>query len=146
MLENDTKRLNNETKSVQHRQKAQQKKIQENFDKIKLNKQLPYLVGNVVEILDAPKDDEEDGVSVSVPESQKKGKVLFSSSLGGFNPPSLFLCSFFFFFYTLFSFDLFRSPSLKPPLAKPSTSLFRDWWTSRQSNQEISLVSTKTAT
>eukprot|EP00009_Paramoeba_aestuarina_P017747 CAMPEP_0201539650 /NCGR_PEP_ID=MMETSP0161_2-20130828/70515_1 /ASSEMBLY_ACC=CAM_ASM_000251 /TAXON_ID=180227 /ORGANISM="Neoparamoeba aestuarina, Strain SoJaBio B1-5/56/2" /LENGTH=436 /DNA_ID=CAMNT_0047947061 /DNA_START=733 /DNA_END=2043 /DNA_ORIENTATION=- len=76
MLENDTKRLNNETKSVQHKQKAQQKKIHENVEKIKLNKQLPYLVGNVVEILDAPKEEEGDGVSVSVPDSEKKKKVV----------------------------------------------------------------------
>ena len=41
--------------------------IKENKDKIKLNNQLPYLVGNVVEVLDVqPEDDEEeDGAAVS---------------------------------------------------------------------------------
>ena len=40
--------------------------IKENKDKIKLNNQLPYLVGNVVEVLDVqPEDDEEeDGAAV----------------------------------------------------------------------------------
>lgn len=36
-------------------------KIKENKEKIKLGNQLPYLVGNIVEILDVSPDDEEVG-------------------------------------------------------------------------------------
>ena len=41
------------------------RKIKENQEKIKLNKQLPYLVSNVVEILDVEKDEDEDGIDVN---------------------------------------------------------------------------------
>jgi 26S proteasome regulatory subunit T5 len=44
---------------LQHEQSTLKERIKENQDKIKLNKQLPYLVGNVVELLDQEKADEE---------------------------------------------------------------------------------------
>ncbi|MCL7021635.1 hypothetical protein MKW94_008127, partial [Papaver nudicaule] len=52
-------------------------KIKENQEKIKLNKQLPYLVGNIVEILEMnPEEDaEEDGANVDL-DSQRKGKCV----------------------------------------------------------------------
>jgi len=52
-------------------------KIKENQEKIKLNKQLPYLVGNIVEILEmSPEDDaEEDGANIDL-DSQRKGKCV----------------------------------------------------------------------
>jgi len=52
-------------------------KVKDNQEKIKLNKQLPYLVGNIVEILDvAPEDDEEEeGANVDL-DSQRKGKCV----------------------------------------------------------------------
>ena len=40
-----------------------QERLKENQEKIKMNKQLPYLVGNVIEVLDAPEEDEEDGAN-----------------------------------------------------------------------------------
>merc|ERR1739847_124627 len=50
-------------------------KIKENTEKIKVNKTLPYLVSNVIEILDVdPQDQEEaDGANVDL-DSQRKGK------------------------------------------------------------------------
>eukprot|EP00963_Diacronema_lutheri_P001659 scaffold109_cov368-Pavlova_lutheri.AAC.18 len=46
------------------------------MEKIKLNKQLPYLVGNVVEVLNInPDDEEEDGANVDL-DSQRKGKCV----------------------------------------------------------------------
>ena len=51
-MKSDIQRINHETLN-------QKDKIKENLDKIKLNKQLPYLVGNVVEVLD---EDAEDGL------------------------------------------------------------------------------------
>ena len=52
-------------------------KIKENHEKIKLNKQLPYLVGNVVEILDVNPEDEaeEDGAGADL-DAQRKGKCV----------------------------------------------------------------------
>lgn len=46
-------------------------------EKIKLNNQLPYLVGNVVEVLDVKPDDdeEEDGAAVDL-DAQRKGKCV----------------------------------------------------------------------
>ena len=48
----------------------------ENKEKIKLNNQLPYLVANIVEVLDvAPEDDEEeDGAAVDL-DAQRKGAL-----------------------------------------------------------------------
>ncbi|KAL6146554.1 hypothetical protein ACLB2K_057232 [Fragaria x ananassa] len=52
-------------------------KIKENQEKIKLNKQLPYLVGNIVEILEMNPEDEaeEDGANIDL-DSQRKGKCV----------------------------------------------------------------------
>jgi len=50
-------------------------KIKENNEKIKLNKQLPYLVGNVVEILDLdPNEPDEDGGMMDSDNQTNKGK------------------------------------------------------------------------
>lgn len=52
-------------------------RLQDNLEKIKLNKQLPYLVANVVELLEMdPNEDEEgeeEGANVDL-DSQRKGK------------------------------------------------------------------------
>lgn len=49
LIENETKMMKNEAVRLTHEQAAFKERIKENNDKIKLNKQLPYLVGNVVE-------------------------------------------------------------------------------------------------
>jgi len=74
LIENEAKVLKNEALRLGHEQTALKERIKENNDKIKLNKQLPYLVGNVVEILDLdPEDEEEDGSHVDL-DSQRKGR------------------------------------------------------------------------
>lgn len=50
-------------------------KIKENKEKIKLNNQLPYLVGNVVEVLDMDPEEDEDGAAVDL-DSQRRGKAV----------------------------------------------------------------------
>ena len=59
------------------RRPARGAQIKENKEKIKLNNQLPYLVGNVVEVLDVqPEDDEEeDGAAVDL-DAQRRGKCV----------------------------------------------------------------------
>lgn len=50
LLENDIKVMRSETLRLQHEQNTMQEKIRENKEKVKQNKVLPYLVGNVVEV------------------------------------------------------------------------------------------------
>jgi len=74
MLENEVKVLRNETARLLHEQQSQKEKIKENNEKIKLNKQLPYLVANVVELLDMNVEDEpeEDGANIDL-DAHRKG-------------------------------------------------------------------------
>jgi 26S proteasome regulatory subunit T5 len=68
LLENEIRVLKDETQRLTLEYNAMKEKIKENQEKIKLNKQLPYLVGNVVEILDVNPEDEaeEDGANVDL--------------------------------------------------------------------------------
>ena len=52
LIENEARVLKDEVKRLTLEQNNNKEKIKDNQEKIKLNKQLPYLVGNVVEILD----------------------------------------------------------------------------------------------
>eukprot|EP00359_Climacostomum_virens_P008807 CAMPEP_0204904386 /NCGR_PEP_ID=MMETSP1397-20131031/4833_1 /ASSEMBLY_ACC=CAM_ASM_000891 /TAXON_ID=49980 /ORGANISM="Climacostomum Climacostomum virens, Strain Stock W-24" /LENGTH=407 /DNA_ID=CAMNT_0052073175 /DNA_START=8 /DNA_END=1231 /DNA_ORIENTATION=- len=62
-LESNIKAMRGENTRLAHEQSNLRARITENNDKIKLNKQLPYLVSNVVEVLDLQPEDEdlEDG-------------------------------------------------------------------------------------
>ena len=75
MLENEIKVLKNETMRLQHDQQSNKERIKENTEKIKLNKQLPYLVANVVELLEQDPNDEpeEDGGNIDL-DAHRKGK------------------------------------------------------------------------
>ncbi|KAL0084933.1 P-loop containing nucleoside triphosphate hydrolase protein [Phycomyces blakesleeanus] len=75
LLQNDIKVMRSEALRLQHEQVGMKERIKENKEKIKLNKQLPYLVANVVELLDADpeEEEEEDGANVDL-DSQRKGK------------------------------------------------------------------------
>ena len=52
LIENDTRIMKSEFNRLTHEKQAMHDKIKDNVDKIDNNRQLPYLVGNVVEILD----------------------------------------------------------------------------------------------
>ncbi|KAF9144867.1 26S proteasome regulatory subunit 6A [Mortierella sp. GBA39] len=75
LLDNDIKVMKSENKRLAYEQLSMKEKIKENKDKIKLNKQLPYLVGNVVELLDIDPEDEEDedGAAMDL-DANRKGK------------------------------------------------------------------------
>ena len=61
---NDEKRiLESERRRIDHECKEHDALVKENKEKIKLNRVLPYLVSNVVEILDLPPEDEEGGTT-----------------------------------------------------------------------------------
>lgn len=52
LLENEIRVLRDESNRLALDLQSDKEKVKENVEKIKMNKQLPYLVGNVVEILD----------------------------------------------------------------------------------------------
>lgn len=77
LLENEIRVLKDESTRLTIEQNSLKEKIKENKDKIKLNNTLPYLVGNVIEVLDIKpeEDEEEDGATVDL-DSQRKGKCV----------------------------------------------------------------------
>ncbi|XP_019186947.1 26S proteasome regulatory subunit 6A homolog [Ipomoea triloba] len=77
LLDNEIRILKEELQRTNLELDSFKEKIKENQEKIKLNKQLPYLVGNIVEILEMnPEEDaEEDGANIDL-DSQRKGKCV----------------------------------------------------------------------
>jgi len=76
LLDNEIRIMRADIHRIQHEMNAQKDKIKENTEKIKVNKTLPYLVSNVIEILDVDPEElgiEEDGANVDL-DSQRKGK------------------------------------------------------------------------
>ena len=67
--------MRSELGRIQHELQAQQETIKENEKKIKQNKTLPYLVSNIIEVLDVNPEDEEEieGANVDL-DSQRKGE------------------------------------------------------------------------
>ncbi len=76
LIDNDIKVMRSEVLRIQHDLQAQKDKIKENTEKIRVNKTLPYLVSNVIELLDVDPEElgEEDGANVDL-DSQRKGKT-----------------------------------------------------------------------
>lgn len=74
LVESDVRIMRSEIQRIKHESGTQRDRIKENLDKIKLNKQLPYLVGNIVEVLDLGcQEDEEDGMAQDI-YAQRSGK------------------------------------------------------------------------
>jgi len=74
LLENEIRIMKSNITSIESDTENQRKRIKENLDKIKLNKQLPYLVGNVVEVLDMDdEEEEEDGGAADIDSQRKVG-------------------------------------------------------------------------
>jgi len=57
LLDNDIRVMKSDLQRINHESRGQREKIRENVEKVKLNKQLPYLVGNVVEVLEPEAED-----------------------------------------------------------------------------------------
>ncbi|WVZ82301.1 hypothetical protein U9M48_029578 [Paspalum notatum var. saurae] len=77
LIDNEIRVLKDELQRTNLDLESFKDKIKENQEKIKLNKQLPYLVGNIVEILEMNPEDEaeEDGANIDL-DSQRKGKCV----------------------------------------------------------------------
>jgi hypothetical protein len=61
LISNDIRVMNSDVHRISHESRSQIDRIVENKEKVKINKQLPYLVANVVEILEP---DAEDGTFI----------------------------------------------------------------------------------
>ncbi|KAF8067431.1 RPT5A [Scenedesmus sp. PABB004] len=77
LLDNEIRVLKDESTRLSLDQNGLRDKIKENKEKIKLNNQLPYLVGNIVEVLDVKpeEEEEEDGATADL-DSQRQGKCV----------------------------------------------------------------------
>ena len=63
LINNDIRVMKSDVQRITHDSRGQRERIRENQEKVKLNKQLPYLVANVVEVLEP---DAEDGKLVKI--------------------------------------------------------------------------------
>jgi 26S proteasome regulatory subunit T5 len=59
LINNDIRVMKSDVQRITHDSRGQRDRIRENQEKVKLNKQLPYLVANVVEILEPDAEDGE---------------------------------------------------------------------------------------
>jgi 26S proteasome regulatory subunit T5 len=66
MLENELKIMKSEFQRLKHEETTMKEKIKDNTDKIENNRQLPYLVGNVVELLDLEAEAAEEGANIDL--------------------------------------------------------------------------------
>eukprot|EP00544_Gedaniella_sp_CCMP2646_P010836 CAMPEP_0202498008 /NCGR_PEP_ID=MMETSP1361-20130828/24546_1 /ASSEMBLY_ACC=CAM_ASM_000849 /TAXON_ID=210615 /ORGANISM="Staurosira complex sp., Strain CCMP2646" /LENGTH=456 /DNA_ID=CAMNT_0049129759 /DNA_START=54 /DNA_END=1424 /DNA_ORIENTATION=- len=57
LLNNEIRIMKSDVQRITHESRAQRDRIRENQEKVKLNKQLPYLVANVVEVLEPNAED-----------------------------------------------------------------------------------------
>mmetsp|Transcript_23057 Transcript_23057/g.32533 ORF Transcript_23057/g.32533 Transcript_23057/m.32533 type:complete len:436 (+) Transcript_23057:32-1339(+) len=81
MLNNNVRIMKSEQTRLGHQQKALLEQIKDNNEKVKMNKQLPYLVANVVEILDLDEEDqEEDGGAQDLDSLRKEKCVVIKTS------------------------------------------------------------------
>ena len=82
LLDNEIRIITSEAQRLSHEAQGLTARINENVSKIKLNKQLPYLVANVVEILSLPKDEEDEDGAAQVTDlpSETKSAVVKTST------------------------------------------------------------------
>jgi len=86
LLDNDIRIMQSDIQRIQHESHGQRERIRENVEKVKLNKQLPYLVGNVVEVLEPDAEDgldeaeDEDGGAMDVDAQRKDRSAVIRTS------------------------------------------------------------------
>eukprot|EP00890_Picochlorum_soloecismus_P004959 jgi/Picsp_1/5464/NSC_02823-R1_26s proteasome regulatory particle triple-a atpase subunit5a len=82
LLENEIRVLRDESNRLVHQKADLGERIKDNKEKIKLNNQLPYLVGNIVEVLDqdVEEEDEDGGVSYQEAGGKKSKCVVLKTS------------------------------------------------------------------
>jgi len=86
MIDNEVRMMKSDLQRIRHESQGQQERIKENIEKVKVNKQLPYLVGNVVEILEPEaedgieSDEEEDGGAADLDANRKTRSAVIRTS------------------------------------------------------------------
>lgn len=86
LLDNDIRVMRSDVQRIAHESRGQRERIRENIEKVKQNKQLPYLVGNVVEILEPDSedgllnDDSEEGAATDVDATRKTRSAVIRTS------------------------------------------------------------------
>jgi 26S proteasome regulatory subunit T5 len=77
LLENEIRVLRDESNRLQLDVSSERERVKDNQEKIKLNKQLPYLVASIVEILDLqPEDEDEEADAQADLDAQRSGKAV----------------------------------------------------------------------
>ena len=79
LLDNEVRIMKSDISRIRHESHTQTEHIKENKEKIRLNVQLPYLVANVIELVDPYVDPDADG-SAKNAGSQGKGAVVKTST------------------------------------------------------------------
>jgi ATP-dependent 26S proteasome regulatory subunit len=74
LLDNDIRIMRSDIQRITHESHAQRDRIRENMEKVKVNKQLPYLVGNVVEVLEPEAEDGKTFSNANIPCVNYPGK------------------------------------------------------------------------
>jgi len=86
LLDNDIRVMKSDVQRIAHESRGQRERIKENIEKVKLNKQLPYLVGNVVEVLEPDAEDgleeeeKEEGAATDVDATRKTRSAVIRTS------------------------------------------------------------------
>lgn len=79
-IDNEVRIMKSEINKIKHETSTHSQHIRENKEKVKVNKQLPYLVANVVEVVEPyidPKEDDGSSTDLSV-QSKHKGLLLYT--------------------------------------------------------------------
>jgi len=86
LINNDIRIMKSDVQRITHESRGQRERIRDNQEKVKLNKQLPYLVANVVEILEPDAedgledDDKETGDATDVDATRKTRSAVVRTS------------------------------------------------------------------
>lgn len=80
MMENNIRIMNQELLGLNHQLEARKHELKDLQSKVKMHKQLPYLVSNVIEILDLEPEPEEDGAVVDLNAQRTEKCVVVKTS------------------------------------------------------------------
>ncbi|TKR59968.1 hypothetical protein L596_029570 [Steinernema carpocapsae] len=80
LLDNEIKIMRSEVQRINHGVQSLKERIKENNERIKVNKTLPYLVSNVVELLELEELQEEEGANVDLDAHKTKCAVIKTST------------------------------------------------------------------
>ncbi|VDO46216.1 hypothetical protein V3C99_003264 [Haemonchus contortus] len=80
LLDNEIRIMRSEVQRINHSVSMLKERIKDNNERIKVNKTLPYLVSNVVELLDLEDNQEEEGANVDLDAHKTKCAVIKTST------------------------------------------------------------------